>query len=138
MTRANEYKAYFAVAGDFDPSEITQMLGISPSEAWKKGDRNEKTHYERKFSRWNLDSQLDHFASLETQVMDVLDQLQTKSAEIAEIKKTHTAYMQLVGWFHSDYPGMHFEEELIMGLAKLHLSVDFDFYYLYSDRREDS
>jgi len=46
--------------------------------------------------------------------------------------------MQLVGWLYKDYPGLHFEKELVVGLAELELSVDFDFYYLYSDAREDS
>lgn len=138
MTRANEYKVYFAVTGDFDPDEITQLLAISPSEAWKKGDRNEITHYERKFSGWHLDSRLDQFTPLETQMIDVLDQLQGKSLEVAAIKKTHAAYIQLVGYFHGSYPGLHFEAELVSELAKFHLSVDFDFYDLYSDSREGS
>ena len=46
--------------------------------------------------------------------------------------------MQLVGYFHEDYPGLHFDTDLVAGLAKYGLSVDFDFYHLWSDQREDT
>jgi hypothetical protein len=138
MTRPNEYKAYFSVTGDFDPIEITKLVGIQPSETWKKGDRNERTRYERKFSRWSLNSRLNEFAPLEDQIADVLAQMEPSVEAICGLRKTFSTYMQLVGWFHTDYPGMHFDEKLISGLARFQLSVDFDFYYMYSDRREDS
>jgi hypothetical protein len=48
--------------------------------------------------------------------------------------------MQLVGYFNEQYPGLHFEPDIIAGLAKYSLSVDFDFYfhYLESDGPEDA
>jgi hypothetical protein len=39
--------------------------------------------------------------------------------------------MKLVAEFH-DYPGVHFERDIVEGLALYALSVDFDFYYLGS------
>ena len=58
MTEPNQYYSYFTVAGDFDPAEITVLMGVVPTECWAKGDRNERTHLERKFSRWSLFSRL--------------------------------------------------------------------------------
>jgi hypothetical protein len=46
--------------------------------------------------------------------------------------------MQLVGYFHSYYPGLSFDRRVVESLAEYGLSVDLDFYYLYSGRREDS
>jgi hypothetical protein len=46
--------------------------------------------------------------------------------------------MQLVGYIHRDYPGLHFERDITEGLARYALTVDFDFYGLYSHRREDT
>ena len=138
-TRDNEYNAYFTVTGDFDPASITELLGLEPTRSWIKGSRNEKTHLERKFSRWSLDSRLARFAPLEEQIADVLAQLASKRSEISELASSYEKpIMQLVGWFYKNYPGLHFDKELVAGLAELGLSVDFDFYYLYSDAREDS
>jgi len=137
--RDNEYQAYFTVSGDFDPASITAEIGIEPTRSWKKGDRNEKTHLERKFSRWSLDSRLDKSASLEEQIADVLEQLKPKVEEVRRVSKAHgNGCMQLVGWFYQSYPGIHFEKDLIAKLSNFELSVDFDFYYMYSDAREDS
>ena len=36
------------------------------------------------------------------------------------------------------YPGLYFDRSMTEGLARYALSVDFDFYYLYSDGREDT
>jgi hypothetical protein len=40
--------------------------------------------------------------------------------------------------FAHSYPGLHLERQLVESLAEFSLSVDFDFYYWYSDNREDS
>jgi len=46
--------------------------------------------------------------------------------------------MQLVAYFESSYPGLHLKRRSVESLAEYGLSVDFDFYYLYSDCGEDS
>jgi hypothetical protein len=65
MTKDNEQYAYFTVFGDFDPEVITARLGLTPSESWIKGSRSERTHFERKFSRWSFNSRLERSQSLE-------------------------------------------------------------------------
>jgi hypothetical protein len=138
MTKDNEQYAYFSVTGDFDPSSITSHLSLEPTEQWMKGTRNERTHFERKFSRWSLESRLPRSSSLEDHVRDVLEQTRERAEEIRQVGKEYTAYMQLVGWFHNDYPGFGLDGDIITGLAQLNIGIDCDFYYLYSDRREDS
>jgi hypothetical protein len=46
--------------------------------------------------------------------------------------------MQLVAYFHTGYPGLHLDSKVVESLAEYAVGVDFDFYYLYSDQREDS
>lgn len=138
MTKDNEQYAYLTITGDFDPEEITTALGLQPSEAWRKGDRNERTHYERKFSRWSLDSRLNRSASLEDHVRDVLSQSLGFAERIRQLAQDYTVYVQLVGWFHNDYPGFGLDKQTISGLDQLNLGIDCDFYYLYSHEREDS
>jgi hypothetical protein len=138
MTKDNEQYAYFTVTGDFDPKTITERMGIQPSESWKKGERNERTHYERKFSRWSLNSRLDHSATLEAHVQDVLNQARDHAVAVQEIGREFNCWVQLVGYFHNDYPGFGLGSESIAGLAQLNVGIDCDFYYLYSHEREDS
>jgi hypothetical protein len=138
MTKDNEQYAYLTFTGDFDPDTITARLQLQPTECWRKGDRNERTHYERKFSRWSLNSRLDRSVSLEDHVQDVLIQALERAEAIRQVGEEYIAYVQLVGWFHNDYPGFGLKKETISGLAQLNVGIDCDFYYLYSHEREDS
>jgi Domain of unknown function (DUF4279) len=104
----------------------------------KKGLANERTHFERKFSRWSLNSRLDKSAALEEHVRDVLNQTCDHAAAIREIGQGFKCWVQLVGYFHNDCPAFGLDRGLIAGLALLNIGIDCDFYYLYSHEREDS
>lgn len=138
MTESNEQYAYFTVCGEFDPASISQHLGISPAEAWRMGDINPRTQLERKFSRWSLYSRLARTCELEAHVADVIEQLEVNKSGFVELSLKYDGVMQLVAYFKNSYPGLCLERNLIASLAEFSLSVDFDFYYLYSDAREDT
>ena len=138
MTESNEQYAYFTIAGDFDPADISREVGVAPTECWIKGSVNQRTQLERKFSRWSLCSRLEKTRELEAHIADVIEQLRVNKPRFIEVSSRHGGCMQLVAYFRTSYPGLHLDRRLIESLAEYALSVDFDFYYLYSDRREDS
>jgi hypothetical protein len=138
MTKDNEHYAYITVVGDFDPETITARVGLKPSEAWTKGEQNERTHRERKFSRWSLNSRLERSASLEDHLKDVLEQALPKTEQFRQVGEEYQVGVQLVGYFYNDYPGFGVDQDSISGLARLNVGIDCDFYYLYSQSREDS
>ena len=137
MTEPNEQYAYFTLSGDFDPVEISKLVGVTPTECWLKGDVNPRTQHERKCSRWSLYSRLERNRSLEDHIADVIQQLRENRSGFVKISSEFGGIMQLVAYFKSGYPGLDFECELVKSLAEFSLSVDFDFYYLYSESRED-
>lgn len=138
MSQDNEQYAYFTITGAFDPAEITRRVGLEPTESWRRGDTQPKTLRERKFSRWSLRSRLPDAADLEDHIRDVLAQMDQRAEAFQSVAKEFRSWMQLVGYFHLQYPGLHFEPALVAGLARYGLGVDFDFYELYSDAREDT
>lgn len=138
MTKENECYAYFTVVGSFDPEQVTRRVGLAPTTSWRKGDLNPRPPLERTFSRWNLRSRLGDTVPLELHVKDVLDQLDTNPAAFREVSVELEGTMELVAYFYRDYPGISFEHDLIERMADYSLGMDCDFYYLYSDRREDS
>jgi hypothetical protein len=138
MVEDNEQYAYFAVGGDFDPAEITARVGIQPTECWCRGDVCSRTRRERTASRWKLYSRLDRGRELEVHIRDVLAQMGTNSEAFASLSKEFGGVMQLVAYLRRDYPGLHFDRDITEGLGRYALAVDFDFYWLYSSRREDT
>lgn len=138
MIRPNEFRAYFTLFGDFDPAEITVNLGITPTDCWKKGERNEVSHFERKFSRWSLESRLPKSQPIVEHIRDVLKQLEAHQVAVRKLRENIEGCMQSVAYFYSDSPWFHFDEDVVAGCATMNLSIDCDFYTMYSDRREDS
>lgn len=138
MRTRNEQYAYLSLHGDIDPAEITSQIGLSPTEAWRKGERNPIGGHERIFSRWTLRSRLSDEMPLEDHIRDVLDQMSKRKEAFKMAAAKHTGTMQLVDYFWLDFPGLHFEQDIVEALAHYRLAVDFDFYGLYSHRREDT
>jgi hypothetical protein len=138
MTQPNEQYVYFTVTGDFDPTEISNIAGVKPTEYWLKGEVNPRTQMERKSSRWSLYSRLDRSCQIEDHITDVIEQLTTSKRGFIEISSRYGGVMQLVAYFHTGYPGLHLDSKVVESLAEYAVGVDFDFYYLYSDQREDS
>jgi hypothetical protein len=69
---------------------------------------------------------------LEAHVRDVLDRLAENPEAFASLSREYGGCMQFVGYFYGRYPGLHFDADLVAGLGKYGLSVDFDFYDLGS------
>ncbi len=136
MVKDNEQYAYFAVAGDLDPDEVTARTGVPPTERWRRGDVCPRTYRERTSGRWSLHSRLGRDQELEAHIRDVLAQLNASPDAFQAVSREFGGWVQLVAYLHQNYPGLHFGQDITEGLAQYSLSVDFDFYWLYSSRRE--
>ncbi len=138
MSQPSEQYAYFTITDSFAPDEITRRVGVAPTDSWQKGELHPTRGLERKFSRWSLRSRLASDSSLEDHIKDVLEQLDQSPSAFQLVSNEFEGCMQLVGYFHQGYPGIHFTAQIVQGLSKYGLSVDFDFYELWSDGREDT
>jgi len=127
----NEQYAYFAVADGFDPADITARVGVQPTDSWRRGDQCVQTLRERQFSRWSLHSRLDRKQELELHIRDVLAQLDANAEAFASVSREFGGWMQLVAYLRRDDPGLRFEPDIVEGLARYALAVDFDIYRLY-------
>jgi hypothetical protein len=78
---------YFALQGDdFDPEEITKLIGISPSESWRKGDKG-KFKSTLEFSCWKLStSKGQEYMWIDKLVNEIIQKLYDKIDIIKELK----------------------------------------------------
>ncbi|HEX2329250.1 MAG TPA: DUF4279 domain-containing protein [Candidatus Angelobacter sp.] len=129
MNEKNESYAYFVIAGGFDPVDVTARVGVTPSQAWAKGDLAERTKQRRESSSWSLYSRLDRSATLESHVQDVLEQLDSNKADFRALSVEYGGVMELVGYFYDYYPGLFFNRRTVEHLAEYALSMDYDFYF---------
>jgi hypothetical protein len=140
MESRNRTSAYFSLKGsDFDPAEITKRLGVEPTMCWRKGDPHPAVAgVHRKSDRWSLKSRLPDSASLETHTADVLDQMDEHREAFFDLMREYDGELQLVGYFELDYPGFRLPPSATERIGFYKLSLDCDFYYLYSNQREDT
>jgi hypothetical protein len=117
MANANKCYAYFYVEGSFNPAQITERVGINPTNSWLEGDVIERTKMPRKCSRWQLRSRLETTATLEQHVSDVLAQLDENRKAFKHLSAELGGAMVLVGLFNECNPGLTFERDVIERLA---------------------
>jgi hypothetical protein len=129
----NEYRAYFTLVGDFDPSAITTALGIQPTRCWSKGDLNPRSHREYTFSRWDIESRLAQTDETSKHIEDVLAQLSSVSDAVVDLCSRYEGYMQLVASFFNGQAGVGIDAGIVKRLSTLGLGIDFDPYDLRSD-----
>jgi Domain of unknown function (DUF4279) len=137
VDRKNECYAYFSLVGEFDPADVTSRLAVTPTQSWQKGELTDRG-WERNHSRWSLFSRLPRDRAIEDHIRDVLLQLEEHADAFITISDQYQGGMQTVGYFYADYPGVFFERDIIDGLHKFRLSIDFDYYGLYSRRLNDT
>ena len=87
METGNTY-AYFALTGDdFDPKVLTQRLGVTPTEKWKKGDKW-LLNRTLQFSNWEFSTNKKggYILMIDDLVKEVVDKLFDKIDIIKELK----------------------------------------------------
>jgi len=87
MERSNSY-VYFALRGDdFDPQEITNYLGLEPSDFWRKGDKGEYNS-SLKYSCWQLSTEKGkNYIEIDKLVNEIVELLFNKIEKINKLKQ---------------------------------------------------
>lgn len=86
MQTGNTY-IYFAFTGDnFDPQVVTDRIGVTPTEIWKKGDKG-KYKQTLDYSCWKLSTEKrKEYLMVENLVEEIIGQLFDKIEIINELK----------------------------------------------------
>lgn len=135
MPQPNEQYVELTLTGSFDPAEITAMVGFPPHESWRTGEMypHAKLKIERPLDGWLLRSRLATAEPLEAHLADLLSQMEQQREAFTAVAQRYNGVVRLVGYFYEDYPGLYLDSSLLTRVAQLHISLDFDFYYLWSE-----
>jgi Domain of unknown function (DUF4279) len=122
--------AYFHITGPGTHEQVTEIIGMKPSEAWNIGDINPQNGRERKFMSWRIKSGLDDKQSLAEHIEALFLYLNVKDDAIRQLWLEYDLTLQCVGYFPGSGHGLHFNREQIRQAAQLGLAFDLDFYYV--------
>ena len=119
-----EPHAYFYLAGEFDPDEITLRVGVTPSETARVGDALGSSEITRQNSLWALHSRLQRSAPVDLHVRDVLDQLDRNRLAFEELSREVGGIIEIVGFSQEYAPAVSLEREIIERMAQYVIRLD--------------
>ena len=129
---SNEGEVYFALCSevDFDPCDITRVVGLEPSRTTRRAFPRPK------YTSWKVSS-----GKVETDVIDIyamssalISRLRAHSDKIVQAKRQFglTAYLEVVLWISVDEttstPAIGFDAEVISFLNAVGAHIDVDTY----------
>ena len=82
----NSCYTYFKIRGDFDPDEVTEILGLQPDRTWKIGDlrRCGRSRYE--FANWSFGRCEEYDVFVENQMRKTIAPLLDKVDLLNQIR----------------------------------------------------
>ena len=122
--------AYFRVAAESLPhAEITQLLGIEPTESWSKGDPG-LYNPSRPDSGWCLHSPLPQTnTNLWEHIEALLPLLEQRAPAVKALGEKYMTYIACVGWYdETASPGLSLSRDVVASIASLGLGFDADLY----------
>lgn len=86
----NSCYTYFRITGDFEPDEISNMLGLSPRESWRIGDfrRNGRSKFD--FASWEYGRCDEYDVIVANQMMKTIHDLLPKIEVLCAIRELYS------------------------------------------------
>src|SRR6266508_64070 len=124
----------FRLTGDsLRPEIITETLGVIPFKAWAKGDVKKRAGNYYTFGCWSLIPTCSKYDPFETQLNQLLDQLEALPPALHEFVKMFHAEIS-VGYSSGESNfGFTVDRRAIERLYRLGVVLDFDIYTVHQD-----
>jgi hypothetical protein len=91
MQKSESY-VYFAFKGEFNPDEITNCIGLTPTSIWRKGEIGKYSKLGYKFSLWELSTEIGkEDLDMNKLVKEIVNKLRGKEEIIIELKTKFNA-----------------------------------------------
>lgn len=132
----NSCHTYFKIVGDFNPDEITQMLGLQPNKSWKIGDtRRNGLLYD--FALWEFGRCDDYDVIIEKQMHKTIDPLLDKIDLLTKIREKYDVSfcLEIVPTIYADTqsPCLAPSMKVIDFCHATRTEIDIDMYLMSTD-----
>ena len=136
----NEGYVYFGLRGAFDPDELTERIGISPTSSSREGGRNRQRRLPRT-SQWELSTEriVAECIDISQLADEIIAKLEPHSPQIKDAIADLDLYavLEVVLYFSTDdevsTPAIGFSNRVLAFLADVNASIDIDTYVIPED-----
>jgi hypothetical protein len=110
------------------PAELTRRIGLEPTEAWTKGEKN-KYGKRYKHNSWRLSSGLAKTKDIETHVDSILRLIEKSKQGFLEVcRDYHPTLYCVVYSYGGDRPAIYFRNDVVNELSLFNAYIDVDLY----------
>lgn len=121
---------FYAKSAERHSDELIALAGIEPTSSWEKGKNGRLP----KHNGFRVQLSSKGTGEVEDKLRTLIRALLPYKVNLQSLSTLATLGVNIVYWGHKDQmQGIHFDEEIIQGLAELNLSVDVDLYAGGSD-----
>lgn len=122
----SSFDAGFHLRGDFDPDDITSLVGIAPTATWRGKGKNDQATARKGRSRWTLRSPLPHSEPIEEHVQAVLALLTPSWERFRELGQQYQGEFTCTGELYGNYsPDTEHTTDTLKRITELNADVRF-------------
>jgi hypothetical protein len=124
----SEFRVEFKIFGNTPPQEITDIIGITPTRTWRKGESNQGLKLLYKENGWGLSSGVQNNPDIEVHLKALLERLLPKAEVIKSLCKQNdlgsefSCYIDIV----DETPIFNLDAPTIAGISSLNSTLDID------------
>ena len=119
-----DYIGHFSLWGDFQVEDITNLLGMQPSQVIRKGDFLEGASSPSTVSTWDLHCPLGAGQSMQEQISGLLNILWPKADVLKSLASQFHAELNVANSHTDGSAVLSLDHELLQKLAALHLKLN--------------
>lgn len=119
----------FQIIGDqITPEEISNYLGMNPTETWLAGDSIQGTELRRKHNGWRLSTKRCQTYHLDEQINILTAEILLKSTVLAKLVEKYDLQLEINCDVDivDEYPSINLSPESLSQLVELGVSLDID------------
>jgi len=129
----SEYIGHFSLWGDFVTEEITELMGMQPSQVFRKGKILEGASFPAKVSTWDLHCPPDNCKGMGEQISALLGILWPKADVLKPLAFKFAAELNVASSCTDGSDVFSLDQEVLQKLVALNLKLNF-FYICDEDQ----
>lgn len=113
-----------------DPDQITEALGLQPSETWRRGDAWERGPRPRPENGWVLATPYGATWDAVDPLRQMLEWIEPSRTSLAELIAGGSAEgrLSIVGYQRDRGPSIYLDSDVVRRIARLGIALNVDFY----------
>lgn len=125
-------RAELRIMGEgYDVQEITEVLGVKPSETWCKGDNIRKSAGKRTYTAWVYSTGVMETLDVNILAQVIEELFESKSKELSLLRQKHNLDISIdfvIVIENEAPPAIYFEPQFIQFAAMIGARLDIDIY----------